>query len=352
MSQTIPQQHQVEPYIIASSLPTRYPRGWFCIGADYEFTAKPIKLDYFGTSLVAYRGEDSGEIHVLDAFCPHMGANLADGCVKGESVICPFHEWSWGPDGFCNDIPYANKIPEKARIKAWDSYEVNELVYIWHDPEGNPPLPEQLIPRIDEVYKKGWTPWYIRRVHIDNNCRELIDNMADKAHFGPVHGSQGIVHFSNIREGHIYTQLMNADSEMGYMESKATYYGPGFMLHQSTINAREDNTERRYMSLVMNVPTSMESFEFLAGFRERIPTGMEDDRDAQMAFMASIADDAEDRGVFADMRIWQNKTPIDNPILCDGDGPVNKLRQWYKQFLVPIDEVPDSLSERKVFDKS
>mgnify|MGYP007000432263 len=26
------------PYQIESSLPTRYPRGWFCIGAGYEFS--------------------------------------------------------------------------------------------------------------------------------------------------------------------------------------------------------------------------------------------------------------------------------------------------------------------------
>ncbi len=352
MSNSVADKQTVEPYIIASSLPNRYPRGWFCIGADYEFSDKPMKLDYFGTSLVAYRGADSGEIHVLDAYCPHMGANLADGCVKGDSVICPFHEWSWGSDGFCNDIPYANKIPERARIKAWESMEVNQLVYIWHDPDGNPPIPEQKIPKIDEVYEEGWTPWYIRRVHIENNCRELIDNMADKAHFGPVHGTGEIDHFSNICEGHVYTQLMNGQSEMGFMESNTTYYGPGYMIHRSTINNDEDGSSRRYMSLVMNVPTSMDSFEFLAGFRERVPEGMENDREAQMAFMASIADDAEDRGVFADMRIWQNKAPIDNPILCDGDGPVTKLRQWYQQFLVPVDKVPATLKERKVYDKS
>ena len=61
MNQSIP-----EPYVIKGELPTRYPRGWFCIGADYEFTSVPQKLDYFGTSLVAYRGAESGEVHVLD----------------------------------------------------------------------------------------------------------------------------------------------------------------------------------------------------------------------------------------------------------------------------------------------
>ena len=50
-----------DPYVIEGSLPQRYPRGWFCIGAAYEITSVPKKLDYFGTSLVAYRGAVSGE---------------------------------------------------------------------------------------------------------------------------------------------------------------------------------------------------------------------------------------------------------------------------------------------------
>ncbi len=352
MSQATAKTESTKPYIIASTSPSRYPRGWFCIGADYEFTDQPMMLNYFGTSLVAYRGEDSKKVHVLDAYCPHMGANLADGCVKGDSVICPFHEWSWGADGFCNDIPYAKKIPEKARIRSWDCMEANELVYLWHDPDGGPPIEEQKIPDIEQASEDGWTPWYIRRVPVENNCRELIDNMADKAHFGPVHGSSNIVHFSNISEGHVYTQLMNADSAMGFMESNATYYGPGFMLHHATNSGNAENPPRRYMSLVMNVPTSMDSFEFLAGFKERIPVGMEGSIEAQMEYMKTIAEGAEERGVFADMRIWQNKVTINNPILCDGDGPVTKLRQWYDQFLVPIDQVPESLKERKVYDKS
>ena len=73
-----------EPYVIEGQLPDRYPRGWFCIGTDYEFTSVPTKLDYFGTSMVAYRGAESGAIHVLDAYCPHMGANLAGGHIVGD----------------------------------------------------------------------------------------------------------------------------------------------------------------------------------------------------------------------------------------------------------------------------
>ncbi len=344
MSQALP-----DPYVIEGTLPSRYPRGWFCIGTDYEFTSLPRKLDYFGTSLVAYRGAESGEVHILDAYCPHMGANLAGGEVQGNSIVCPFHAWSWGSDGFCDHIPYAKKIPPKARIKSWPVMEENDLVYVWHDPDGGPPIAGQEIPREPKLDEFSWTPWVIHRVEVKSNCRELIDNMADKAHFIPVHGADRITFFQNISEGHTYTQLMKGISPSGEMDSRATYYGPGYMLHYMDIAAPDMNIP--FMSLVINVPTSMESFEFLAGFKYPVPPGMEGNPVAQIEFVKQQIDENID-GVFADLAIWQDKVTIDNPLLCDGDGPVNRLRQWYNQFLVPVDEVPASLAERKVYDKS
>ncbi|MFB3079946.1 MAG: hypothetical protein ACE1Y4_18270, partial [Lysobacterales bacterium] len=102
---------------------------------------------------------------------------------------------------------------------------------------------------------------------------------------------------------------------------------------------------------VMNVPTSLESFEFLAGFKYPVPPGSEGNMVAQIEHVNQLID-ANERGVFADLAIWKDKVTIDNPILCDGDGPLTRLRQWYNQFLVPVDQVPESLSERKVYDKS
>ena len=30
---------------------------------------------------------------------------------------------------------------------------------------------------------------------------------------------------------------------------------------------------------------------------------------------------------------------IDNPLMCDGDGPINLVRKWYSQFMTDIDDV-------------
>ena len=54
------------------------PNGWFQIAASDEIKPGEVKpLKYFGKDLVIWRSED-GELSVLDAFCPHLGAHLGE----------------------------------------------------------------------------------------------------------------------------------------------------------------------------------------------------------------------------------------------------------------------------------
>lgn len=66
-----------------------------------------------GREFCVFRTE-SGEVGVLDAYCPHLGANIAaGGTVKGDCVQCPFHGWEFNTSGKCTSIPYAETIPSK-----------------------------------------------------------------------------------------------------------------------------------------------------------------------------------------------------------------------------------------------
>ena len=53
----------------------------------------------------------NGDVHAIDAFCPHLGTNMAiAGKVRGTCLECPFHAWRFnGPDGKCTHIPGAKK---------------------------------------------------------------------------------------------------------------------------------------------------------------------------------------------------------------------------------------------------
>ena len=106
----------------------RYPTGWFQVAWSNEIEpgeAKPIEA--FGQSLVAFRSE-AGVVKVLDAYCPHLGAHLGQGgSVEGDELVCPFHAWKFNGDGVCTEIPYARKIPPKAKLPCWP---VNDFKYL------------------------------------------------------------------------------------------------------------------------------------------------------------------------------------------------------------------------------
>ena len=128
--------------IEAQAAPTRFARGWHCLGLIRDFAdGKPHSIEAFGTKLVVFRGAD-GAVNVLDAYCRHMGGDLTMGTIKGDEVACPFHDWRWGGDGRCRRVPYARQVPARARTRAWLTCEENRQLFVWHDPEGAPPPPE------------------------------------------------------------------------------------------------------------------------------------------------------------------------------------------------------------------
>ena len=70
-----------------------------------------------------------------------MGADLARGCVKGESIQCPFHEWEFGPDGKCSRIPSTGDIPHFAQQTSYPVQEQGGHLFFFNRPRALFPLP-------------------------------------------------------------------------------------------------------------------------------------------------------------------------------------------------------------------
>jgi 3-ketosteroid 9alpha-monooxygenase subunit A len=124
-----------------NGLPNMQPTGWFQVAwsADLE-VGDVTPLHYFGAELVVFRDLD-GVVHVLDAHCQHLGANLSrGGCVVEGGIQCPFHGWVWSGDGRNVRIPYEPAPNRACRVRSWPVTELNECVYLWHDLARRDPL--------------------------------------------------------------------------------------------------------------------------------------------------------------------------------------------------------------------
>lgn len=336
--------------------PARFARGWHCLGlADSFRDGTPHAVEAFGTKLVVFGTED-GKLNVLDGYCRHMGGDLTQGTVKGNTVACPFHDWRWAGNGKCVEIPYAKRVPLRARTRSWITMEENKQLFVWNDPQGNPPPEHVTIPRIDAAFSSEWSNWTWDSVVIDGaNCREIIDNVVDMAHFFYIHFAFP-TYFKNVMEGHVASQYLTTrgrpDVAMGSnytgdveVRSEASYYGPSYMIDYLWNDYK--GLEIETVLINCHYPITPTSFRLQWGAIVKKLPGVSDEHADKIAakFARGIG-----VGFLQDVEIWQNKTRIDNPLLCEEDGPVYQLRRWYEQFYVDVEDVTDDMVRRFEFE--
>jgi 3-ketosteroid 9alpha-monooxygenase subunit A len=342
-------------HIDVGAAPERFARGWHCLGPSDQYKdGEPHTVEAFGKKLVIWAGDDG--INVLDAFCRHMGGDLSRGTIKDGNIACPFHDWRWGGNGRCQEVPYARRVPLRARTQAFPTLDQDGLLHVWHDPEGKPPPDDVTIPRIEGALSEGWTNWRWDTLMVEGaNCREIVDNVVDMAHFFYVHFSFP-TYFKNVFEGHVATQYMKglAREDMRPSTAKgpkllgndsvASYYGPSFMIDELTYHY--EGYDLKSVLINCHYPVTPTSFMLQYGLiAETTNLG---DEAAQ-----ATADKMSDfiiMGFQQDIEIWKYKTRIDNPLLTEEDGPVYQLRRWYDQFYVDADKVTDEMTARFEFE--
>ncbi|WP_353931569.1 aromatic ring-hydroxylating dioxygenase subunit alpha [Okeanomitos corallinicola TIOX110] len=139
---------------------------------------KPVTL--LGRNLAIYRGF-SGEVKAVDAYCPHMGAHLAEGKVEGNDIRCFFHNWKYDESGNCVEIPSLEK-PLPVYIKTWETAEKYGMIWVWVGEEKANVLP--FVPELEQVECN-----YMLGTKFIKNCHPnvLLINAIDAHHFNTVH---------------------------------------------------------------------------------------------------------------------------------------------------------------------
>jgi 3-ketosteroid 9alpha-monooxygenase subunit A len=282
-----------------AAAPTEYAKGWYLVSWSTDLEPSGVKpLRYFGRNYVLFRGED-GTATLLDAHCPHLGAHLGyGGRVEGNDIICPFHAWRFGASGRCTEVPYASRIPPRAAVNAYRVQEHSGMILAYFGPEGSEPDYE--IPAIEEMDSPAWTALEQAHIEIATQPREVIENIADLAHFLPVHNTL-IDDFKVIIDG-------------------PTYHGPAIQFTR---------LQWAYDMVLINAHIPVEENKLLLRFGVILKSG-EGVTLPPEVLEAHVA--AARNGYFQDVAIWENKRWRDQPIFADGDGPIGEVRKWYTSF--------------------
>lgn len=321
---------------MTSRFPFPMPLGWFGVALSDEIApGKSRGIHYFGQELVLFRGQN-GSAHVMDAFCPHLGAHLGVGIneqqgegaeVRDNTLVCPFHGWRFNGAGEAVEVPYATNMPPKAKgkcLKSWPTVEKNGVVWVWYHPNGEAPLWDvvDFAPTTDP----DWERIHVRRWTIKTCMQEMAENAADYAHFPAVHKVEGfpapelMEHDGHERRSTIVNIL---NTPQGEVRSEFRVYnaGPG-----QTYTWFTGLFETFELGLV--TPIDDENIEVTFVFYQ--PTA---DR-AEKAGLSKALIDNICQQLDEDQVIWEHKRYNENPILCDGDGPIARFRKWYGQFYV------------------
>lgn len=323
-----------------------FGRGWYMIAEASKIGKQPVALRYFARDLVLYRGE-SGTPYLVNAYCPHMKAHLAHNStsyivrdneqIQGESIRCPFHGWRFGPDGQCNDIPYSDQaIPKAAKIQTWQVIERAGIIWMWFDEEGNGP--DFDLPPFEMWDNPSWVRWAIDDLgELPQHPIEVLDNMADAAHFVPIHGSRDAEIFINEFDGHVARQLFRAghrtlvSGEGELLDLDTWYTGPSIL--QSTMLG-----EFPTHLLITHTPVEDGKIHVWHALMVKMNKEQvtEEDVPVARAYQQSSLD-----AFSQDFEIWTYKEPCFAPMMVRGDGPTDKVRLWYKQFYNPIAKAPE-----------
>lgn len=157
------------------------PQSWFYAGDLAELSRGPTSLTIDDRRLVVFRGH-SGRVAALDGRCIHMGADLSKGCVDGERLRCPLHDWSFNGDGRCVAIPALPQVPEFARTTAFPTAVTGPHAFVY-----NGQRPDFAMPFFDGVTPADLRPARPFGFDVDTDWWMIAANGFDLQHFRTAH---------------------------------------------------------------------------------------------------------------------------------------------------------------------
>lgn len=322
----------------------RHPNGWYALAFSDDLAAGELRnLHFMDQEVVLFRTQ-SGDVCLIDAYCPHLGAHMGrGGQVNGENLQCPFHHFEFNVHGECTSIPYGTRIPPKARARVYPVVEQHGLVLGYYDADGS--APDWSVPALNT---QGWLPLRSRQWTFRGHPQETTENSVDLGHFTEVHGYENVSLLKKpVTKGPYLTNQYSLTRAEAFLGRSVTIdltlhvYGLGYSLVEMHVR----DFDLRGRLFVLPTPTSGEQLRLriavslsAAADPARIhPLLRLAPRSLVTWFLGAEILKGFAHDVEQDIPIWNYKRYVQPPVLAAGDGPIGVYRQWAKQFYTPED---------------
>lgn len=144
-----------------------------------ELKAKPVSVDIGSTEVpervVLFRNS-KGEISATQDRCPHRGAPLSMGRVRGDEIVCPYHGWRVDRDG-ATTHPVSGLV-KSCRVPTYSAHEAEGFVWIASSP---------LARRASFPQSSEWAYLGAYEIPVSAPLEMVLDNFNEDEHFPYVH---------------------------------------------------------------------------------------------------------------------------------------------------------------------
>ena len=156
---------------------------WHPVATSSELRNAPLAASLLGEQIVVWRTKD--KVAAFRDLCIHRGTALSLGWIQDDNLVCPYHGWTYAPDGNCvriPSLPAGHAIPAKARATAYlNVRERYGLVWVCL---AEPKAP---IPEIAELEDPNYHTFFHSTEMWETSAARMIENFIDTSHFPYVH---------------------------------------------------------------------------------------------------------------------------------------------------------------------
>ena len=125
---------------------SEYPQSWYPVARTRDLGPGSHRIiRAFNAEWLLFRTQ-TGQVGLTHRHCCHMGADLAQGRVHGDTIECPLHGWRFDSNGQCRHIPGLSRTPRHIRLHGLVCEERYNLIFAYWgiQPGFTLPFPPQM----------------------------------------------------------------------------------------------------------------------------------------------------------------------------------------------------------------